>query len=251
MSTKIVKDFIVNDVPLTLLAVFHYLKLKASQFGNLFVVHKGLTLTILSILAALLVFAGHGIYVVFAVFLFFQNYSYTYVSRARNSGSLVRHVKAAVFSNGIYAFNLLMTISVASFLGHGILLTGALIAFYTVFTVAGSVFAHHQSLQSEKGLNAVGANKKYAQILVEDWEKLHKAFKTSVLTTATLSEDVIGFVLQSYDEHLEKVAKMKELGDALAANHNQVPAGDPLATPVIAPVGTAAPILGVSASEVA
>ena len=52
------------------------------------------------------------------------------------------------------------------------------VLFYTVFTMAGSIYAHYRSLRKEKGATAVGASKRYAQIPVEEWEQVKAlAFK--------------------------------------------------------------------------
>ena len=82
--------------------------------------------------------------VAWAVFLLAQNASFTFVSRARNSGSYTLHAIAAVCSNGIWM--------AAQFVSLGLIIdtikTGAwqdklfVRMFYTVFTVTGSVFMH-------------------------------------------------------------------------------------------------------------
>jgi hypothetical protein len=120
----------------------------------------------------------HGsIWLLWAGFLVIQNISFTYVSRARNSGSLFRHIKAAIFSNGIWF------VSQSVLLGplfdyitgkHGWryqLLAGLL---YTTSTVGGGILAHYMALKTEKGKAAVGANKKYAQIPVAEWEEMKR-----------------------------------------------------------------------------
>jgi hypothetical protein len=110
-----------------------------------------------------------------AVVLFFQNISFTYVSRARSSGSLVRHLKASIFSNGIWIFsNMLMLGPMFEYLTgkHGVseqILSGAV---YTVSCVSGSLFAHFLAMKTEKGKNAVGYNKKYAQIPIDEWQSV-------------------------------------------------------------------------------
>jgi hypothetical protein len=115
-----------------------------------------------------------GAWLLWGVFLFIQNLVFTMVSRARNSGSLSRHAKAAVFSNAIYFVNLLYAIKLSEYISgkFGLLAAVALVLFYTAFTLAGSVYAHYRSLKSEKGANAVGYNKKYAQIPVEEWNEM-------------------------------------------------------------------------------
>ena len=119
----------------------------------------------------------------YAVFLFIQNYSFTFVSRARNSGSLIRHLKAAIFSNGVYMATFIFSFKIVDYVvgKYGFDMTLFTIAYYTLFTVAGSLFAHWQAMRTEKGKDAVGHNKRYAQIPVEEWEKV-KALIDSVPT---------------------------------------------------------------------
>lgn len=162
----------------------------------------------------------HGInWLLWATVLFFQNISFTYVSRARASGSLLRHLKASIFSNGIWIFsNMLMLGPLFDYLTgkHGLpaqVVTGLL---YTTAAVSGSIFAHYLAMKTEKGKNAVGFNKKYAQIPVEDWDTFQrdvakvallvaatlKALETNVATTAELSaklERTNAIALQAYD----------------------------------------------------
>jgi len=114
-------------------------------------------------------------YLGWAGVLFAQNYSFTYVSRARNSGSLLRHFKAAIFSNGIWIVsNMLMLGPMFDYLTgkHGFELQVITGSVYTVATVAGSLVAHAVAKHTEKGLNAVGASVKYVQITPEQWATL-------------------------------------------------------------------------------
>lgn len=114
-------------------------------------------------------------WLLWAVVLFFQNISFTYVSRARNSGSLLRHVKAALFSNGIWIFsNMIMLGPLFAYLtgAHGLAAQAATGALYTVSTVSGGIFAHFWALKTEKGKSAVGASKLYAQITIAEHEQL-------------------------------------------------------------------------------
>lgn len=136
-------------------------------------------------------------WLMWAVVLFFQNISFTYVSRARSSGSLLRHLKASIFSNGIWIFsNMLMLGPLFEYLTgkHGIpaqVLSGAV---YTVACVGGSLFAHYLAMKTEKGKDAVGFNKKYAQIPVAEWEALKaqaavwETMKTTVEALPTTAE---------------------------------------------------------------
>lgn len=115
--------------------------------------------------------------VVWAANLVVQNYMFTLVSRARNSGSLQRHIVAAIGSNGVWILQLQIMLGpmmeylngkngVAAQVGAGL--------FYTVFTVLGSVLAHKWALKTETGKNAVGASAKYAQITKQEWEAVQR-----------------------------------------------------------------------------
>jgi hypothetical protein len=112
---------------------------------------------------------------IWAAILVVQNFAFTFVSRARNSGSIKRHMIASVFSNGVWflsqmiIFQKMFKLMTGSY-GWKMGLFTAM--FYTVFTMAGSLAAHYTSLLTEKGKSAVGANKKYAQITTEEWESL-------------------------------------------------------------------------------
>lgn len=99
-------------------------------------------------------------YIVWALFLVLQNASFTFVSRARNSGSYMLHALAALCSNGVFIAN--------QFISLGLLLNALhsgnhalqlfVGAFYTVFTVLGSVAMHWVGVNYiEKGKRKVGA----------------------------------------------------------------------------------------------
>lgn len=110
-----------------------------------------------------------------AAILFFQNVSFTYVSRARSSGSLLRHMKASIFSNGIWIFSQMILLGpMFDYLTgkHGAApqITAGLV--YTASTVSGSLFAHFWALRTEKGKSAVGASKLYAQVPVAEWKRV-------------------------------------------------------------------------------
>ena len=113
------------------------------------------------------------IWFLWAVNLLAQNFAFTFVSRARNSGSLSRHVIAAIFSNGIWLLQISILFgSMMEYLSgkHGLLARIGVGLFYTAFTVGGSIAAHYWALRTEKGKGAVGASNKYAQISVEEWQ---------------------------------------------------------------------------------
>ena len=99
-------------------------------------------------------------YAAWALFLILQNAAFTFVSRARNSGSYALHAIAAVASNGVFiaqqfiSFGLLLSVikggSWLQAVGVGV--------FYTVFTVIGSVLMHWVGVNYiEKGKRRVGA----------------------------------------------------------------------------------------------
>jgi O-antigen/teichoic acid export membrane protein len=80
-----------------------------------------------------------------AVLLLIQNASFTMVSRARNSKSLTYHALAAVLSNGVWFLSLAVAVNKlndALAAGSAWAIVGTA-AFYTVFTVIGSVGMHH------------------------------------------------------------------------------------------------------------
>lgn len=115
-----------------------------------------------------------------AVFLVWQNYAFTFVSRARNSASLRRHMIAALQSNGVWFVQTIFVFTAFKSIvegRYGIGMSLFAVFYYTVFTMAGSLYAHHRALKNEKGKNAVGASKLYAQIPVEEW----KAIRTLLL----------------------------------------------------------------------
>lgn len=99
-------------------------------------------------------------WLLWGILLLLQNASFTWVSRARNSGSLGYHAVASVGSNGIWMLGQFIVIdkvvkALAS--GDAGLIAGT-VAFYTLFTVIGSVGMHHILMTYvEKGKRAVGA----------------------------------------------------------------------------------------------
>ena len=99
-------------------------------------------------------------YAMWAGFLLLQNASFTFVSRARNSASYALHATAAMCSNGVWFAAQFVSLGIiieliksgtwAQRLGAG--------AFYTFFTVTGSVAMHWFGKNFiEKGKRKVGA----------------------------------------------------------------------------------------------
>lgn len=113
-------------------------------------------------------------WLVWAIFLCWQNYSFTFVSRARNSGSLKRHVIAAIQSNGVWFIQTLFAFTAFKRIlegEYGWKMSLFAVLYYTAFTMTGSIYAHYRSLKNERGKNAVGASVHYAQIPATDWKK--------------------------------------------------------------------------------
>jgi len=107
-----------------------------------------------------------------------QNFAFTFVSRARNSGSLSRHMVAGLASNGVWFISQIIIFSkmfamMTGKYGIGMAIFTAL--YYTLFTLVGSLVAHYWSLLNEKGKAAVGASARYAQITKEEWQTVKAA----------------------------------------------------------------------------
>lgn len=99
-------------------------------------------------------------YLWWALFLLLQNASFTFVSRARNSGSYLLHAIAAVLSNGVFIAAQFISVGVIiDLIAHGSWLQKvAAGAFYTTFTVTGSVAMHWVGINFiEQGKRKVGA----------------------------------------------------------------------------------------------
>lgn len=79
---------------------------------------------------------------------FVQNVAFTFVSRGRNSGSLGYHLLASIFSNGIYAALLFISIDLISQAKANPL---PFLIVYTLTTMSGSIFAHWLAMRVEKG----------------------------------------------------------------------------------------------------
>jgi outer membrane lipoprotein SlyB len=101
-----------------------------------------------------------SLYVIWGVLLIVQNAAFTWVSRARNSGSVGYHAIASVFSNGVwFACQLILIASITDAAKRGTWAEAiGLGAFYTACTVIGSVAMHIVSLRYlERGKRKVGA----------------------------------------------------------------------------------------------
>lgn len=87
-----------------------------------------------------------------------QNAAFTWVSRARNSGSYGYHAVAAVFSNGIWFVSQFLLIGMVAKPGMPMNEAITLGMIYIAGTVTGSVLMHYVSVRwLEKGKRKVGA----------------------------------------------------------------------------------------------
>ena len=84
-------------------------------------------------------------WVIWAIILLIQNAGFTWLSRARNSGSITYHGIAAIISNGVWFISQIFVVALITeaIKSHnlGLLLITAI--FYTFFTVTGSISMHH------------------------------------------------------------------------------------------------------------
>lgn len=97
-------------------------------------------------------------YVYWLFLLILQNAAFTWVSRARNSGSLGYHATAAVFSNGIWFVSNIFLISMVAKPGMDAYVLFQLGVIYITGTVTGSVLMHYVSITwLETGKRKVGA----------------------------------------------------------------------------------------------
>lgn len=115
-----------------------------------------------------------SMWVLYGVLLISQNFAFTFVSRARNSGSLTRHLIASVVSNAVwFSSQTVMLTSILDILRTGSIQEKVVVGvYYTACTILGSMAAHWWSLRSEKGNSSVGASHRYAQIPTVEWEKV-------------------------------------------------------------------------------
>jgi hypothetical protein len=90
--------------------------------------------------------------------LILQNAAFTWVSRARNSGSYGYHATAAVFSNGIWFISQLFLIGMVAKPDMPASQLATLGSVYVAGTVIGSLAMHWLSVNYlEKGKRKVGA----------------------------------------------------------------------------------------------
>lgn len=127
---------------------------------------------------------------------FVQNVAFTFVSRGRNSGSLMYHLIAAIFSNGLYAALLFVSIDqVAQAKANP---TNFLVV-YTLSTLAGSIFAHWLALRLEKG-KAKQVNDSSLDYLRRRIAALESAGRTSMVAPAVMPPISRGPFSEGYAE---------------------------------------------------
>ncbi len=130
-------------------------------------------------------------WILWAFVLVAQNFAFTFVSRARNSGSLKRHMVASVFSNGVWFVSQIIIFSqmfaiITGKYGVGLAMLTAL--YYTAFTMLGSLAAHYYSLRSEKGTSRVGGHKDVATFTKAEGEALRDLLKQKIVVAASRFE---------------------------------------------------------------
>ena len=99
-------------------------------------------------------------YVTWGLLLIIQNAAFTWVSRARNSGSYGYHAIAALASNGVwFAAQFILIDNMVRIIREGSISEAFSIGvFYTACTVIGSVGMHYVSIHwLETGKRKVGA----------------------------------------------------------------------------------------------
>jgi hypothetical protein len=135
---------------------------------------------------------GEFKWVIWPLVLLAQNFAFTFVSRARSSASIMRHAKASLMSNGIWIVSQVILLGpMFDYLNgtHGLSKQMLAEVVYTISTMSGSLYAHYHALKTEKGKNAVGASKLYAQIPVAEYENF-KAVVANYVKEHTFKETV-------------------------------------------------------------
>lgn len=97
-------------------------------------------------------------WLLWGLLLLLQNASFTWVSRARNSGSVAYNGIASVFSNGIWFIGQLVIVNkIVEYKNSPLMLTVCAV-FYTIWCVTGSMGSQYVLMKYvEKGKRKVGA----------------------------------------------------------------------------------------------
>lgn len=126
-------------------------------------------------------------WLIWAVVLLIQNFAFTFVSRARSSGSLKRHLVASIGSNGVWFLSQTIIFSQMFKIMKGDygLKTAIFVGvYYTAFTVTGSILAHYWALKTEKGKSRVGAFKDEAKFTLKEGELIRSVMRYVVPASA-------------------------------------------------------------------
>ena len=86
-------------------------------------------------------------WIIWCAVLFFQNFAFTIVSRARNSSSVRYHALASVGSNGMWFLQNVLLIDMLTTLNMDRLAMGVC---YIVLTTAGALTSHFIALRFER-----------------------------------------------------------------------------------------------------
>jgi hypothetical protein len=93
-----------------------------------------------------------------SILLIFQTAAFTWVSRARNSGSYAYHAIASVFSNGVWFASQFVLIGAIVSPNMNLNIALMMGAIYVASTVTGAILMHWLSINYlEKGKRKVGA----------------------------------------------------------------------------------------------
>lgn len=144
---------------------------------------------IISLVPKAMEHGGIGMWLTWPAVLLAQNFAFTFVSRARSSASLLRHAKASLMSNGIWIVSqgILLGPMLTYLTGqHGVPKMVFAELVYTTSTMSGSLYAHYHALRTEKGKNAVGASKRYAQITNEEWTEVKALLASNKLENLSI-----------------------------------------------------------------
>lgn len=155
-------------------------------------------LTLWATSASIAYASGSDMMLLIAVFAFLQNVSFTFVSRGRNSGSLTYHMIAAIFSNGMYAALLFMSIDL---LANAQARPMTFLTCYTMATLGGSIFAHWLAMRIERG--------KARNVQEDRVEKLEKRIWDLETTVGPVGEqlDSSGRSYKEWKDDIEKGAE--------------------------------------------
>ena len=99
--------------------------------------------------------------VVLTTAAFFQNVTFSWVSRSRNAGDPSHHFRMAILSNSVWLVTSLLVMKHfwEAMEGGDWLWVGLMGVAYTISTAAGGTWGMVYSMKKDTGLRRVGANK--------------------------------------------------------------------------------------------